>query len=558
MIKRHIINTKILKEQQIKFIIESFKIKKVSKCRNFVIIENNVFDIKHKRFIGENSLITESIAWNDISLLTEAGYSTWWANLGQNLVSVSSIVSNVLVPGSGMAIEFVNGLIYMLRGYYTVSDSDLQNSLYLNGAITMGFTLLGAGFGGGFSAILKTMVSSGKLAAPVMLKALTWLLPKIGLLFKKILNFLTRGLSNRLIRMIARFIPSLAKGAKNLKGKAFDKHIIDAVSKGIVNIQTSLTAYINKLLAKGGEEAAKTAILKLSAKKGFGRFFTTSGAARFTIGGVGVAANKGRALLYKMGMKEGDKITIKGVKYAIEMPATGSMVTLVPVSATNKPIINISYTYLVTAVLKSNTFKKYTAKVFGNPSANALGARFLGGFIFGGDGSIQDVNVETMPEVDIDFSSENLNIDAAGLNVADYQGDAGSYTTESPVTAVQNALESLGLSVGVHGADGKYGPDTKNAINKFQKNVGIPVTSNIDGTTVVTMAATMVAKGMQDEAKELINTAVDESEVENEATAILNGGGNNVMKSSKLMTLAKGGTNVSKTEPKKGFMDKFF
>ena len=506
LIKKHITNTKNLKEMQIQFIIESFKIKKVSKCRNFVVVENKVFDIKNKKFVGKDNLITESITWNNPSLLTEASWGTWWANLGQNLVSIASIVSNVFVPGSGMAIEFVNGIVYLLRGYYSGEDVELQNSLYLNGAITLGFTLLGAGFGGGASTILKTLVSSGKLAAPMVAKGLLWLVGRMGNLFAKILNFLSFGLSNFLLRQIAKFVPAI-KPPAGLKAADANKFIITKVGDILKGIQTKLTNYINKLLSKTGKDVLKSAktatksFTKLSGQKGFKDFFVK--------GTVNLKPDKLAPLMKKLKIKVGGKIKSKGLTYeikAITKNKSGKEVVKL-LDPKTKRVFDADGNAVVQAFLNSKGFRGYAQSIFGNPSANALAARFLGGFIFDGNGSLQDANLDDMEgELPLDVAEVDLD-----LELAPYEGESGSYNVNDKVTAVQNALQSLGENLGGAGVDGKYGPITKTAINNVEGKVGAPLTtSSITPKTVAAIVIALLQEDKLEDAKALANANIVE------------------------------------------------
>ena len=54
--------------------------------------------------------------------------------------------------------------------------------------------------------------------------------------------------------------------------------------------------------------------------------------------------------------------------------------------------------------------------------------------------------------------------------VADYEGDAGTYNVSTNVTDFQNALELLGYKLVRAGADGKFGPETKEQLTKFQND----------------------------------------------------------------------------------------
>jgi peptidoglycan hydrolase-like protein with peptidoglycan-binding domain len=522
LLKSYFKNKTIFTEQYVKFLVKALKIEQISKCNNYVLIENKVYDVKNKKIVKQNNVLTESIVWKNVSVINEG--LTWWANLGQNLLSIGSMVANVFVPGSGLAIEFANGIIYLLRGWYSADKPDLQNALYLNGAITLGFTLLGAGFGGGAAVGLKALIGSGKLAGGVVAKALIWLSGKVGYLFGRILNFLSRGLSDKTIRFIARFIPALRPPA-GVTGKAATKHIIGKCTDVLNSIQTRLTSYLNKLVAKGAGQTGKTltkgvagstlnAATKatvLSMKLKFAKFLGLGGKNIITKN----AAAKAGQLLPKMGFQAGSVINSKGVEYTV-IKMLGSKVQLAAKGGTP---FNIGADKLLGKVLKTNVFKNYANLIIKNPSSNALGARFLAGFIFGGDGSLEDVNLEGMPNIDIasQIGEENLNIE-----LASYEGGTGQYTVNNEVTAVQNALQTLSKDLGAAGIDGKYGPITKAAINSVETDMGAKQTAgSITVQTVATIISALVQAGKIAEAKKLAESGIKDANIKGKIQGLL-------------------------------------
>jgi len=54
------------------------------------------------------------------------------------------------------------------------------------------------------------------------------------------------------------------------------------------------------------------------------------------------------------------------------------------------------------------------------------------------------------------------------------------YAQGNHVAALQEALISLGYSVGPRGADGIYGPGTAQAVKNFQRSKGLPPSNDVD------------------------------------------------------------------------------
>ena len=77
--------------------------------------------------------------------------------------------------------------------------------------------------------------------------------------------------------------------------------------------------------------------------------------------------------------------------------------------------------------------------------------------------------MDTMPDLDPDQTSlESLAYIRDDL--AQYEGDSGSYTINETVQAIQNALMLLGYPLPRAGADGKFGPETQEQLIRFQSN----------------------------------------------------------------------------------------
>jgi len=59
----------------------------------------------------------------------------------------------------------------------------------------------------------------------------------------------------------------------------------------------------------------------------------------------------------------------------------------------------------------------------------------------------------------------------------------GSTLSDDEVASAQIGLINAGYSLPVHGIDGKFGPETKKAVEEFQKDNNLPVTGKIDQAT---------------------------------------------------------------------------
>lgn len=85
------------------------------------------------------------------------------------------------------------------------------------------------------------------------------------------------------------------------------------------------------------------------------------------------------------------------------------------------------------------------------------------------DGSDVDyTKIDQLKDLDPSQTSKE-SLDYLQEEVSSYEGDEGNYTVSTNVTAFQQALELLGYKLEKAGADGKFGPETKTQLEKFQK-----------------------------------------------------------------------------------------
>jgi len=85
------------------------------------------------------------------------------------------------------------------------------------------------------------------------------------------------------------------------------------------------------------------------------------------------------------------------------------------------------------------------------------------------DGTINYAELEKLKDLDPDTTSKE-SLSYMAEEVASYEGDTGTYNVNNTVTTFQNALMSLGYSLPRFGADGKFGPETQEALKKFQQS----------------------------------------------------------------------------------------
>jgi hypothetical protein len=470
---------------------------KMSACKKYIMIENTIYSTKTGKKIS-NTLLIENLlveAWN---LLDYA----------QAIVSVVSI----FLPFVGNGTLFVNGIIYLYRGYTTKDDPNASSERIFNGILDL------------ISAILPQVLGP---ACQYIKGAL-----KLGTIGTRVINsikIILNGLAEfggTVIKAFGKFVGLRLVRAiiGKANAEAFEIWLRAAYESVKKRLQGFLAKNAGKAGAEGAEAAAK-ALTKaeiLATKEGFETFFTK--------GVVKVAPKQASELLAKLNFKVGQTVTHKGKTWIINTisPKT-NLVTLKDVAG--KGFENVGATDFVNQVVKSPWFKGWATKKLANASAYAakyntigkgasfLGVRFLAGFTFGADGNAT-IDMSKIPDGEYpDMSAANVDVEFEG---GEYGGDTGQYTANDQVTAVQTALQALGENLGGAGVDGKYGPDTRGAINAVEDKVGVPkTTGNITFKSVIAIIIALVQKGKIAEAKELA-AAIQDSEIKNNVDMILN------------------------------------
>jgi hypothetical protein len=87
--------------------------------------------------------------------------------------------------------------------------------------------------------------------------------------------------------------------------------------------------------------------------------------------------------------------------------------------------------------------------------------------------------------------------DADLERIAAGQGNLAEGTRGKPVEKVQQALIDTGYSIGFRGASGNFDRDTRAAVERFQRDAGLPVTGRIDQETLTALAAFAPPPGQQ-------------------------------------------------------------
>lgn len=127
------------------------------------------------------------------------------------------------------------------------------------------------------------------------------------------------------------------------------------------------------------------------------------------------------------------------------------------------------------------------------------------------DGTINQNELQSLPVITPEQLQEDLNY--LSQSVAEYQGGTGSYTVNTNAKNFQTALFKLGyklpISCGRGECDGKFGPETKKAIDAFQKDNSLTTSSGkMDRLTARKLAELLKTKSITgtEEIQKTLNT----------------------------------------------------
>jgi hypothetical protein len=121
------------------------------------------------------------------------------------------------------------------------------------------------------------------------------------------------------------------------------------------------------------------------------------------------------------------------------------------------------------------------------------------------DGNIDYVKIEQLPGLDPNTTSQE-SMEYLQEEVASYEGDTGNYSVNTNVSTIQNALLKLGFKLPRFGADGKFGPETQEALKQFQDQNKLTSSSGkIDRLTARKLSELLKSKNIPD-SEQLINS----------------------------------------------------
>lgn len=391
----------------------------ISEDYKYIVYDNNLYDSQ----TGDLIPISEGWSLSDI-LHTGA--------------DVLSVAADFIIPGSGAIIDTLNALSYIIEAQFKTGPE--QDKLYLMAAITFAFVVLPGPLQALATPLKRAIKTGAGFASKAVVKGLKIIGGVLDTILLKIPSTINKALKSPLAKKI------LGKFSGKIS-KFFQKFAIR-----IRKILAPLTKAGKQATKKVGQKVAKGTVTNIAlqaAKKFFSRIPKIS---------------KGGVVLRKAGFAPGFSyryMSKKGAATTAKIMKVSDNGVLVMFKNGNQMMVPVS---------------TFVSRAVGAPwlrrGAGTLVPLFIKRFfdVITPDGS--DIDYKKLDQLeDLDpAQTSKESLDYLMEEVADYEGDVGTYNVSTNVTDFQNALELLGYKLVRAGADGKFGPETKEQLTKFQND----------------------------------------------------------------------------------------
>ncbi len=404
---------------------------KISSDGRYIVYDNQVYLTS----TGELAPISEAWSLSDI------------LHTGADLVSMGM---DFVIPGSGAVIDVLNALSYIIEAQFV--DPEKKDSLYIMAAITFGFVILP----GPLQAVavpLKRAVKTGVgLASKTVVAGLKIIGKSLDVLLVKIPEYIGQALKSKMGKRL------LGKWGDRLSGfisgftsriKTILRSIGSAPTATRAGTQTA-TRKLLQTLSKAQPQFLKNFMSKLP------------------------KINKGKMVLRKLGFAQG-----RSYRY-VGKSGKASTATIVGITDSTVRISFKTGSKVAESTVPINTF---ISRAVGAPwirrGAGVTVPFFIKRFAdcLTSDGSVDEAALEKLSDINPDVTSEE-SLNYLREEVASYEGETGQYTENENAQLFQEALKKLEYDLGnfgpnKDGIDGKFGPKTKSALEKFQTKNGL-------------------------------------------------------------------------------------
>lgn len=378
---------------------------------------------------------------------------------------VVSLAADFVIPGSGAIVDILNAASYIIEAQFKPEEE--RDTLYMMAAVTAAFVIL-PGPLQAVSIPLKSFLKGGvKVASPAIKSALK----TVASVLDKVLLGLPSKIKSALNTPLGKSIAGRFKGKIESALDAFTNRVKKVFNK-ITGEKSVASARATKTARAGIQQKLAIQLQKLTPEfvKKLNSLATLS-TLKFGGKSPALVASKlgispGKIYRYVNDQGKVSSVFIKSVK------KDGTVVGLFgPAGA--KDAMKVQST-----VKLENFLNRVTVAPWLRRGASATVPFFIKRFaaMFSPTGELlPDAKLEEMEDLSSDevsqWMADNWKEDVA------YQGETGSFTVSNKVEAMQKALIALGKQLPHFGADGKFGKETLNALNQYETEKGLKLST---------------------------------------------------------------------------------
>jgi len=444
---------------------------KFTKDGKYVLFENNIYSSETGELIPLTEKWTLSDTFHTIGDLASAGL-------------------DFVFPGSGAIIDTLNAISYIIEAQFK-SDPKEKRMLYVMATITFAFVIVPGALQTSITP-LKIFLKTGKGAEKAVVQKGIKLVPKF-------IDKIVLGIP----RMVSKALQSPL--AKKLLGKFGIVKIGKIIDNFILAIKTSVDDIFGVVAKEGvkvGGKTATKATVKGAAKVGSKTLLKTEKFSMIKFFQKTAQGIRGKYVMKKFGFAAG-----KEYGYIIKAGTSGQRVTIIKGMSDGVVVKNVlggnSYFVPITQFLRGTVGAPWAHK--GYSEAVPFFIKMFARSILPDGSGLNYAEMDAMPDLNPDQTSlESL----AYLRdeLAAYEGNMGAYSVNTTVTAFQEGLIALGYPLSRFGVDGKFGPETQDALKQFQLDAKLESSQGkMDRLTADKLALELRARGIPG-SEELQNT----------------------------------------------------
>lgn len=431
---------------------------------------------------GTNYFVYEGQLWDgetgEVVLL-----EGWLSDVLHGAADVVSMAADYVIPGSGAIVDILNAVSYIVEAQFKPEEE--RDTLYLMAAITAAFVILP----GPLQAVAIPLKSFLKGGAKTASKVVVGALKTVGGILDKVLLGLPSRIKSALNTQLGKKISGKYQGKITGALDAFTARVKKIFDK-LAGTKSAASARATKKAGVSLPQRAAIQLQKLTPA------FVKRLNSLATVSTLKFGGKSAGEIAAKLGIAPG-----KVYRYVND----AGKVSSVFVKSVGKDGVHALFGSAAKGALQTKNVVKlenFAQRVIVAPwlrrGSSVTVPFFVKRFaaMFMDDGSLSpEIKLEELEDLSADEVSSWMEANWKEDEVA-YQGATGVYTVQPKVQAVQNALLSLGKQLPRFGADGKFGQETITALNQYETEKGLPLsTTQINPATATAMVGDLQASG---------------------------------------------------------------